>query len=301
MAGSGNKIIIGIVLISGFVFIMFAFIFFIALMRSSDGYFLDKYSLAGRVAIIEVKGVIESSEDVVSQLNRYEDDSSVKALVLRIDSPGGGVAASQEIYESILKFKESGKIVVASMGAMAASGGYYIACAADTIMANPGTLTGSIGVIFSFPTFEKLMKTVGIELEVFKAGKMKDVGNYSREVTPEERAMLQAAIDDTYDQFVNVVAERRDMDLDRVREIADGSVYTGRQALELGLVDEMGTYEDAISLAGELTDLGDDPRTVKERVRRQPFWWEYAQKFLGLGEKALGQRLWPYIEYRYSY
>lgn len=280
---------------------MFAFIFFIALMRSSDGYFLDKYSLAGRVAIIEVKGVIEGSEDVVRQLNKYEDDSSVRALILRIDTPGGGVAASQEIYEGILKFKDSGKMVIASMGAIAASGGYYIACAADTIMANPGTLTGSIGVIFSFPTFEKLMKSVGIELEVFKAGDMKDVGNYSREATPEEREMLQAAIDDTYDQFIAVIAETREMEIERVREIADGSIYTGRQALELGLIDELGTYEDAISLAGMITDLGDDPRVVKERARERRFWWEYAQKLLGLGDKAFGQRSWPYIEYRYTY
>jgi len=301
MAGSGNKIIIGIVIFSAFAFMIFAFIIFIVLMRGSDGYFLDKYSLAGRVAVIDVKGVIEDSDDVVRQLNKYEDDSSVKALILRIDSPGGGVAASQEIYEGILKFKESGKTVIASMGAIAASGGYYIACAADTIMANPGTLTGSIGVIFSFPTFEKLMKSVGIELEVFKAGEMKDVGNYSREVTPEEREMLQAAIDDTYDQFINLVAESREIDLERVREIADGSIFTGRQAMELGLVDELGTYEDAKALAGRLTDLGDDPNIVKEHERRQRFWWEYAQKLLGLGEKALGQRLWPYIEYRYGY
>jgi len=301
MAGSGNRIIIGIVIFSAFAFMIFAFIIFIVLMRGSDGYFLDKYSLAGRVAVIDVKGVIEDSEDVVRQLNKYEDDSSVKALILRIDSPGGGVAASQEIYEAVLKFRESDKLVIASMGAIAASGGYYIACAADTIMANPGTLTGSIGVIFSFPTFEKLMKTVGIELEVFKAGELKDVGNYSREVTLEERKMLQAAIDDTYDQFISVVAESRDIDLERIREIADGSIYTGRQAMELRLIDELGTYEDAKALAGQLTDLGDDPRIIKEHVRRQRFWWEYAQKLLGLGEKVLGQRLWPYIEYRYSY
>jgi protease-4 len=301
MAGSGNKIIIGIVIFSGLAFVMFAFIIFIALMRSSDGYFLEKYSLGGRVAIIDVKGVIEDSENIVRQLNKYEDDSSVKALILRIDTPGGGVAASQEIYDGILNFKESEKTVIASMGAIAASGGYYIACAADTIMANPGTLTGSIGVIFSFPTFEKLMNKVGIELEVFKAGELKDVGNYSREVTPDERKMLQAALDDTYDQFIAVIAETREMEIDRVREISDGSIYTGRQALELGLIDELGTFEDAISLAGEMTDLGKDPKTVKERIRRQSYWWDYAQKLLGWGEKALSQRLWPYIEYRFTY
>ncbi|UCC78758.1 MAG: signal peptide peptidase SppA [Candidatus Zixiibacteriota bacterium] len=277
------------------------FIIFIGIMRSSDGYLLDKYSLVGRVAIIDVKGVIEDSEDIVRQLDNYEDDKSIKALVLRIDSPGGGVAASQEVYDRILKFRDSGKIVIASMGAIAASGGYYIACAADTILANPGSLTGSIGVILSFPTFEKLMKTIGIEIEVFKAGELKDVGNLSREVTPEERRMMQAAINDTYDQFITVVAEARGLDLEEVRKIADGSIYTGRQAFELGLIDEFGTLDDAISLAGELTDLGDDPRTVKERIRRKPLLWEYAKSLLGMGEDVLSNRLWPYIEYRYSY
>jgi protease-4 len=301
MSKTGNKIIIGIIVFSVFMFIVFALIIFVSVIRSSDGYFLDKYSLAGRVAIIDVKGVIDDSEDIVRQLDNYEDDSSVKALILRIDSPGGGVAASQEIYDGILKFKDSGKYVIASMGAIAASGGYYIACAADTIMANPGSLTGSIGVIFSFPTFEKLMKTVGIELEVFKAGDLKDLGNYSREATPEERRMMQAAIDDTYDQFINVVSETRNLDLEEVRKIADGSIFTGRQALELGLIDELGTLDDAISMAGELSDLGDDPRTIKERIRRKPLIWEYAKSLVGLGENVLNNRLWPYIEYRYSY
>ena len=301
MSKANTKIIIGIVVFSIFVFVIFMFVLFFAVMRGSDRYLLDSYSLVGRVAIIDVKGVIEYSDDVVRQLDRYQDDSSVKALVLRVDSPGGGVAASQEIYERLLKFKESGKTVVVSMGAIAASGGYYIACAGDTIIANPGTLTGSIGVIFSFPTFEKLMNTIGIELEVFKAGKLKDVGNYSREVTPEERKMLQAAIDDTYDQFVTVVSDARNLEIDDVKKLADGSVYTGRQAVELGLIDGLGSLDDAIAIAGELSDLGNDPKTVKESVRRRPLLWEYASKLLGLSENVLNQRLWPYIEYRYGY
>ena len=301
MSKANTKIIIGIVVFSIFVFVIFMFVLFFAVMRGSDRYLLDSYSLVGRVAIIDVKGVIEYSDDVVRQLDRYQDDSSVKALVLRVDSPGGGVAASQEIYEKLLKFKESGKTVVVSMGAIAASGGYYIACAGDTIIANPGTLTGSIGVIFSFPTFEKLMNTIGIELEVFKAGKLKDVGNYSREVTPEERKMLQAAIDDTYDQFVTVVSDARNLEIDDVKKLADGSVYTGRQAVELGLIDGLGSLDDAIAIAGELSDLGNDPKTVKESVRRRPLLWEYASKLLGLSENVLNQRLWPYIEYRYGY
>lgn len=301
MSKSGNRIVIGIVLVSGLLFVIFAVLFFAFLMRGPDSYVLDRYSLGGRVAIIDIKGVIDDSEGVIRQLDRYEDDSSVKALILRIDSPGGGVAASQEIYERVNKFKESGKTVVVSMGAIAASGGYYIACAADTIVANPGTLTGSIGVIFSFPTFKKLMQTVGIKLEVFKSGAMKDVGNYSRDVTPQERKMLQAAIDDTYDQFITAVSLERGIDLDKVREMADGSIYTGRQAMELGLVDELGSLDDAIVIAGEVSDLGDNPRIIRERPRRQPFWWEMAKSLLGVGENIISPKKWPYIEYRYGY
>jgi protease-4 len=301
MSKSSTKIIIGIVIFSALMFVLFVFIIFLGVMRGSDGYFLENYSLVGRVAIIDVKGVIQNSEDIVRQLDKYQDDSSVKALVLRIDSPGGGVAASQEIYDKILKFKESGKTVIVSMGSMAASGGYYIACAADTILANPGTLTGSIGVVLSFNTFEELMNKIGIELEVFKAGKLKDVGNYSREVTPEERKMLQAAIDDTYEQFVNVVSQSRSMETDEVREIADGSIFTGHQAIELGLIDAYGTLDDAISLAGELSDLGEDPKTVKEGVRKRPLLWEYFSSLLGLSEDVLEYRLWPQLEYRCSF
>ena len=153
MGRSRDKIIIGVILGSAFIFSIFAFIIFIGIMSNSDGFFIDNYSFSGRVAIIDVKGIIEYSDDVVRQLNKYEDDSSVKAVIMRIDTPGGGVAASQEIYDQVLEFRDSGKPVIVSMGAVAASGGYYIACAADTIIANPGTLTGSIGVIFSFMTF----------------------------------------------------------------------------------------------------------------------------------------------------
>ncbi len=288
-------------MISALIFAVFAFIIFIGIMGSSEGFLMDNYSFSGRVAIIDVKGVIEYSDDIVRQLNKYEDDSSVKALIMRIDTPGGGVAASQEIYERVLEFKESGKPVVASMGAIAASGGYYIACAADTIIANPGTLTGSIGVIFSFMTYEKLMETVGVELEVFKSGQLKDVGNYSRKVTPAERKMLQAAIDDTYDQFINVVSVSRRLDIEEVRKLSDGSIFTGKQAIENGLVDELGTFKDAISIAGNLADIGDDPKTVQERPMRRSLWMDYAKDILGLGNKLLNDRTWPYIEYRYSY
>jgi protease-4 len=255
-------VIVGIILI----FLMIIFVTLMGINRSRDFTVLPG---GDKVALIEVTGVIESSEDIIRQLRKYDEDNSVPAIVLRIDSPGGSVAPSQEIYDYIKKVREHGTYVVVSMGSVAASGGYYIACAADTIVANKGTLTGSIGVIFSYMVFEGLMDKVGVQLEVIKAGELKDVGNYSREMTQKEREMLQAALDDVHSQFIMAVAEGRNMDIAQVEDLADGSVFTGNQALNLGLVDKLGGLEDAISLAGEMAGLGDDPRVVREYPRRR--------------------------------
>lgn len=299
MGKNRDKIIVAVIIISViFLFFIFSGILF-GLTRSAGGF--DVGSLGGRVALVDVKGVITSSENVVRQLKKYQDDGSVKALVLRVDSPGGGVAASQEIYDQLLKFKDNGKFIVVSIGSVAASGGYYIACAADSIVANPGTVIGSIGVMISFPVFERLMDKVGVKMEVIKSGDLKDVGNYGRQMTAADREMLQALIEDSYDQFVNVVAESRDLEMDSVREFANGSVFTGRQSMELGLIDRLGTLQDAIAVAGEMSDLGDDPRTVKERPYRRP-WWDLVMKLTGLDPEFLsGQRSWPHLEYIYGY
>jgi len=259
---------------------------------------IDLASVGEKVALIEVVGTIEKSDDIVRQLKKYEDDNSVKALVLRIESPGGGVAASQEIYEQLLRFRERDKAIVVSMGSIAASGGYYIACAADTILANPGSLTGSIGVIFSFFEFQNLMNKVGVKLEVVKSGKLKDIGNPSRELTSEERAMLQSVIDDTYEQFTGVVAERRSLELEYVLKLADGSVFTGKQAVENGLVDKLGTLEDAIATAGEMTDLGKQPRVIKEKRFRRTIFDELLG-FFGLDIRGRDNFM-PALEYRFS-
>jgi len=299
MSRNRDKIIVAVIIVSViFLFFIFSGILF-GLSRSAGGF--DIASLGGRVALVDVKGVITSSENIVRQIRKYEDDGSIKALVLRVDSPGGGVAASQEIYDQLLKFKDSGKFIVVSMGSVAASGGYYIACAADSIVANPGTVLGSIGVIISFPIFERLMDKVGVKMEVIKSGDLKDVGNYARQITPADRKMLQALIDDSYDQFIKVVAESRDLEIDSVRGFADGSVFTGRQAMQFGLIDRLGTLQDAIVVAGEMADLGDDPRTVKERPFRRP-WWDLVMKLAGFDPGFLGlQRSWPHLEYRYGY
>lgn len=299
MSKNRDKVIVAIIVVSVvFLFFIFSGIL-IGLSRSAGG--VDIGSLGGRVALVDVKGEITSSEDVVRQVKKYQNDGSVKALVLRVDTPGGGVAASQEIYDQLLKFRDSGKSIVVSMGSVAASGGYYIACAADSIVANPGTVIGSIGVMMSFPVFERLMDKIGVKMEVIKSGDLKDVGNYARQMTSADREMLQALIEDSYDQFVNVVAESRDLEVDSVREFANGSVFTGRQAMQFGLIDRLGTMQDAIAVAGEMADLGDDPRTVKERLYRRP-WWDLVARFIGLDPEFLKvQRSWPYLEYMYGY
>lgn len=220
------------------------------------------------VGVVEVIGPIVSPDEPVRLLNKYRDSKQVKAIVLRVESPGGGVAASQEIYEAVWRARDS-KPVVCSMGEVAASGGYYIACACDTIVANPGTLTGSIGALMEFMTAEELIRKVGLRFEVVKAGEVKDVGSLSRRMTPAERAMLQAMLDDVHLQFMEAVADGRGIDLDSLRPYADGRVFTGRQAWSLGLVDTLGTLDDAISIAGRMGGLKDPPRVIREKKRKR--------------------------------
>ncbi|MEK6649504.1 MAG: signal peptide peptidase SppA, partial [Bacteroidota bacterium] len=234
------------------------------------------------------------------QFRKYRETPGVKAIVLRVDSPGGGVSASQEIYEEVKKTRDGGKPVVVSMGSVAASGGYYVACGADRIMANPGTLTGSIGVIFQFLQFEELMKRVGVEASTFKSGELKDIGSPFRKTTPREREYFAGLVNDVYDQFVNVVSRERNLSLAYVKKYADGRVFTGRQALAWGFVDTLGTYEDAIALAGSLGGIKGTPRTVRERKRRSLFedlMGETVTDIVRLKEEILHQ---PMLQYRMS-
>ncbi len=221
-----------------------------------------------KIALVEVKGGIHDPQPIVRQIRFYKKDDSVLGMVLRINSPGGGVAAAQEIYEELRKFREAGKKVVASFGSVAASGGYYIACASDSIVANPGSITGSIGVIFELPNAQELLKKIGLRLEVVKSGKHKDIGSFSRELTPEERRLLQSVIDDAYEQFIEAICEGRNLREAEVRKIADGRIFTGNQAKKLGLVDRLGDYHDAILLAGKLCGIRGEPKTIKLRKRK---------------------------------
>jgi len=222
---------------------------------------------ADKVALVKLEGLLIAAEPVVEELNDYAEDSSVKAIVLRIDSPGGGVVVSQEIYNAVKNARKEGKKVVASMGTVAASGGYYVAAAADRIVANPGTLTGSIGVKMEFANIEKLLEKIGVRGMVVKAGEYKDVGSPFREMSAQEKKILQDVIDDVHSQFIKAVAEGRNMQEAEVRAIADGRIFTGRQALDLKLVDQLGDLADSIKIAGELVGIHGKPRVIEKRKK----------------------------------
>jgi protease-4 len=256
-----------------------------------------------KIGVIAIDGVIsrEVAERTTRQLTKYVDDPSIKAVVLRIDSPGGGVASSQEIYEEVKRVRSRGKLVVASLGSVAASGGYYVACVADRIFANAGTITGSIGVIVQLANAEELLRRVGIESTVITSGPFKDAGNPTRALRPEERQVFQGLIDDVYQQFVEAVSQGRNLSAGEVREAADGRIYTGRQARALRLVDELGSFQDAISYAASTSGIVGKPTLVEEDKER--FWWlKFVLESLPgsftwrpfLKAEAVLQYRWPY-------
>jgi protease-4 len=214
-----------------------------------------------RVGVISVSGMISDSESTIEQLKKFVKDDSVKAIVLRINSPGGGVAPSQEIYEEVKKARAK-KPILASLGALAASGGYYIACATQRVYANPGTITGSIGVIMPFMNVKDLVEKLGVKGMTVKSGAFKDMGSPLRDMTPGERELLQGVVDNVHLQFVNAVADGRNLDREHVLRIADGRIFTGEQAKGLGLVDVLGNLEDAISDAGKLGKISGEPKVV---------------------------------------
>ncbi len=233
-------------------------------------------SLSGdKIGVLEIKGVILDSKHILENLKRFVDDRNVKGILLRIDSPGGAVAPSQEIYSEIRKIHESGgKKVVASFGNVAASGAYYVASAADRIISNPGSLTGSIGVIMEMTNIRELLDKIGVDSYVIKSGEFKDVGNITRPMSERERQLIQSVIDDVYMQFVEDVAKGRKMDVEKVKQIANGSIFSGRQALGLGLVDQLGSFQDAVDLLAELSEIEGEPRLIYEK-KDGPRWLDY--------------------------
>ncbi len=252
------------------------------------------FVLGEKIAVVDIKGVITSSRGIVEQIEKLKEDSDVKAIILRINSPGGGVGPSQEIYREVLRAKEKKKII-ASMESVAASGGYYVACASDIIVANPGTITGSIGVVMEFSNVEDLLKKIGLRSYVIKSGKHKDIGSPLREMTSEEKAILQSVIDSVHSQFVRAVAEGRNMEERKVRRIADGRIFSGEQAKELGLVDRLGSLQDAIEIAAEMIGIEGKPVVVYPKKKLSLYELLF-KKSLRLIMDEVWQR-----EYRLSY
>jgi protease-4 len=234
---------------------------------------MDRLSFARgeKVAVIPVSGLIADSDAVIESLKQFGKDNSVKAVVLRINSPGGGVAPSQEIYEEVRKLDER-KPVLTSMGALAASGGYYVACATRKVYANPGTMTGSIGVIMPFLNVKDLAEKLGVKGMTVKSGQFKDIGSPLRDMTAPERALLQAVVDNVLMQFVNAVAEGRRLPADQVLRIADGRIFTGEQAKALGLVDELGNLEDAVAEAAKMGKISGEPKVVTPPKKGLSLW-----------------------------
>lgn len=293
-----TKWVIGIFAAFLFFFGLFVFALLAWLLSEPED---EVVSSAGeRVAVVELKEPILSSEDIVRQFKRYRENKSVRAIVFRVESPGGGVSASQEIYEEVKKTRESGKPVVVSMGSVAASGGYYVSCGASRIVANPGTLTGSIGVIFQFLHVNQLMSKLGIDETTIKSGKLKDSGSPFRKITEEERVYFNSLIMDVYDQFVNVVATERKLDIKFVKRYADGRVFTGKQALQYGFVDTLGTMEDAINIAANLGGVKGKPSIIRERKHStflERMLGDAATELTNLRNEYLRQ---PILQYRFS-
>lgn len=234
-----------------------------------------------RIALIRIEGPILDSQTTVRDLDRFGKDPLVKAIVVRIDSPGGGVAPSQEIYNAVKRVREDHhKTIVASMGTVAASGGYYIAVAADRILANPGTLTGSIGVIMQLANLEDLMEKIGVRNTVIKSGRYKDVGSPFRAMNEEDRQLLQSVMDDAHRQFIEAVADGRSLDIADVEILADGRIFTGQQAKDVLLVDELGDLQQAITLAADMSGLKEEPQVV-EPERPFSFREFLGNRFLG--------------------
>ena len=259
------------------------FFLMLILLRSLGG----GTSIGQKVAVIDIAGIITKSDATIKLIHTYRDDPNVKAIVVRIDSPGGSVAPVQEIYSELEKIE---KPIVASMGGSAASGGYYIACVADTIIANPGTLTGSIGVIMQFTRMKGLYEKVGLEHQVIKSGQFKDTGSPFRKLTEQEQAVLQATVDDVHTQFVDTITEARSDLLTRpeVVELADGRIFSGKQALDAKLIDQLGNLPDAIKIAGELGGIDGKPKVLR------------AEKKTSLLEQLLGIKQVPPFDEMFS-
>jgi protease-4 len=255
-------------------------------------------SFGDKIGVIPIDGAISESIDITTELVRLKKDSGIKAIILRINSPGGSVGPTQEIYREVRKTIQTKKVVV-SMGSVAASGGYYIAAGADKIVANPGTITGSIGVIMHFVRLEELLNKIGIDLEILKSGEFKDMGSPNRELTEREKELLNALIADIQGQFEEGVAEGRNLPLEKVRQIADGRIFSGSRAKELGLVDVLGNFQDAVEIAKNLAGIKGEVTLVYPKQDKMDLWDLVFETAAGSVSK-LFQGMKSSVEYRWG-
>jgi protease IV len=262
-----NRMLIWL-LLGGGAFVLLA-IALAAVVLTFSGQEGGEFAFSDRIQVVDIDGELVQSKPILEQLKRYEDSNSVKAILLDIDSPGGGVAVSQEIYTEIRRLREKkDKIIVAYLSSTGASGAFYIACAANKIVANPGTIVGSIGVIAEWVNYADLLQWAKLKEIVFKTGEFKDTGSPSRPITENERKYFQGLIDDMYVQFVEAVSSGRKLDLQEVRSIADGRVFTGKNAKERKLIDETGNFQDAVDLTAKLAGISGKPRLIRQTRQR---------------------------------
>lgn len=253
------------------------------------GFLMKEKGLFGpKVGVLEIEGVIEDPWELLDWIDKFSKDKRVKAVILKVNSPGGSVGATQELYRALIRLRDKKK-VVASLGDVAASGGYYVASAAHKVVSNPGTLTGSIGVAMYFTDFEGLMKKVGLRSHVVKSGPYKDIGSPFRKMTEEEKRLLEGVIRDVHKQFVEDVSRARGIPLEKLKAIADGRVFSGRQALELGLVDRLGGLQEALELAKSLAGIKEEPELVFARKKQGLL----RELFESLGLVGYGEVLTP--------
>ncbi|MBI4473792.1 MAG: signal peptide peptidase SppA [Acidobacteria bacterium] len=262
-----NRMLIWLLLGGGaFVLMAVTFLAILVTFTEDDG---AEFGFTDRIQIVDIHGEIFDSRAVLEELKRYEDSNSVRAILLNIDSPGGGVASSQEVYTEVKRLREKhDKTVVVYMSSTGASGAYYIACAANRIIANPGTIVGSIGVVAEWTNYGELLEWAKLKDVVFKTGEFKDTGNPTRPLTERERTYFQGLIDDMYVQFVDAVATGRNMDIQEVRALADGRVFTGRDAKARKLIDEIGNFQDAVDLTAKLAGISGKPRLIRTSRQR---------------------------------
>jgi protease-4 len=278
-------------------------IFLFMIISSVIGSFFSDGLMASdnQIAVVEIQGMITQSREMVRQLRKFQHDPKVKGIIIRIDSPGGAVGPSQEIYNAVARIRDEGvKKIYASLGSVAASGGYYIASAADTIFANPGTLTGSIGVIMAFSNIQDLVEKIGIRPEVIKSGAFKDAGSPVRSISSKERKLLQNLVDDVHQQFVEDVAKGRNLSTEVVGRLADGRVYTGRQAFELKMVDHLGGMQDAIDLLTTQAGIEGSPQIVQEEEKVPFLDWLMRSAIRKNLTEALSPQTYPSLQFLWT-